>query len=162
MPSTPRRQPDNRRLLVRIIAGEFIHGLTRLSSTQGGDIIRLLVFTGIWVSNTGHLTSKTRYAALRDIPPDAQRRPVSDAALVDMLSMPADIVSRYVEELLADGLVERVSGGLVAPAAVFTDEAHLRGSTELHDIMRRMVGRLRDLGFDLADDKPGIRAVSAS
>lgn len=147
---------------MRTIAAEFIHGLTRLSSTQGGDVIRLLVFTGIWVSNTDHLTSRTRYAALRDIPPDAQRRPITDEALVELLSMPADIVARYVEELLAEGLVERVSGGLVAPAAVFTDEAQLRGSTELHDIMRRMVGRLRNLGFDMGDDQPGIRAISAS
>lgn len=162
MPSSSRRSPDKRRLATRAIAGEVIHGLARLSSTQGGDVIRLLVFTGVWVANTAHLTSGTRYAAMRDIPPDAQRRPVADAALVELLSMPADIVSRYTDELLAHGLLERVSGGLVAPSAVFTDETQLRGMNELQDIMRRIFGQLRSIGVDFGESPPEIRPVSAS
>jgi len=61
--------PDNRRLTSRILAYEFIDLLSDMARIHGGDVIALLIFTGVWTANTRHLRTMTdRYAALHDIP----------------------------------------------------------------------------------------------
>ena len=143
--------PDNRRATVRIVAHEILEGLASLARLNGGDMVRLIVFTGIWTANSQHLVGGDRYAALHDIPPDSQHRPVPQDALATQIAMPADIVSRYVEALIAEGLVERLPAGLVVPSAVFGRPDMLDGSSELYARFMSMVVALRAAGFQFGE-----------
>jgi hypothetical protein len=143
---------DNRRAVVRVAAYEILRALGALSRISSGDVVELLVFTAIWTCNTQHLLGHgPRYAQLHDIPPDSQRRPVTDAELQRAASMPQDIIDRYVTKLIADGLVERVPGGLVAPSAVFTRPEMLDGNNELYARLVSMVAALRGVGFQVGE-----------
>ena len=142
---------DNRRLTVRIVASEILRTLNALARMQGGDMFEMLVFTAVWTANTRHLTSPSRYAGLYDIPPDREHRPLPEADLAAMIGAPADILDRYVAKLIADGVVERVSGGLNVPAAVFTQPEMLAGAGELYARMTGLIAALRTAGFSLGE-----------
>ena len=148
--------PDTRRVANRILAYEVVQLMSRFAHANGGDLIALLVFTGVWTSNTAHLRNeRSRYAGLHDIPPDSQRRPISEAALSDLLCIPRDIQDRYVAALVADGVMERRGGGLVVPAAVFTRPEMLAGTNEIYARLVEMLARLRNAGFTVGpDDSP--------
>ncbi|MFZ3007089.1 MAG: hypothetical protein WA047_13010, partial [Phenylobacterium sp.] len=111
-----------------------------------------LVFSGVWSANTQHLIGgKGRYSELTDIPPDSQRRPISEAALADMLCMPQDIVARYAEKLVAEGAAERLADGLVVPSAVFTRPEMMDGNNEIYARVLSLVSALRGAGFSFGD-----------
>lgn len=144
--------PDNRRLTSRILAYEFIDLLSDMARVHGGDVIALLVFTGVWTANTGHLRSTTnRYAALHDIPPDSQRRPISEADLSAQLCMPRQVQDAYVASLIEAGLLERRPAGLVVPSAVFTRQEMLSGANETYVRLISMLARLREAGISLGE-----------
>ena len=148
---------DNRRAIVRVMSYEVLRGLAAMARLNGGDMIQFLVFTGIWTANTEHLLAdKSRYAALNDIPPDSQRRPIPQDALAAQLAMPADIVARYVEPLVAAGYAERRPGGLVIPSAVFAQADMLGGSNDLHTRVMSMIVALRRAGFRFGDDASAV------
>jgi len=143
---------DNRRATVRIIAYEMLRAISAMARLNGGDTISLLVFTGIWSANTQHLISeRNRYAALRDIPPDSQRRPVPLEELANFLCIPKDIVATYVAALVDGGVVERTPSGLVIPSAFFTRAEMLDGTNELYARVMSMVVALRGAGFSFGE-----------
>ncbi len=151
----PAKRPDlqdNRRAIVRIMSHEIVEGLASLARLNGGDIVQLLVFTGIWTANTQHLIVGGRYSALHDIPPDSQRLPVPQHVLAAQLCMPADIVARYVDRLIEGGVVERLPGGLVVPTAVFRRTDMMDGSNEFYSRVVQMVVALRGAGFQFGED----------
>ncbi|MDO8323543.1 MAG: hypothetical protein Q7T23_11440 [Phenylobacterium sp.] len=146
-------RPDNRRATARIMTHEVLKGLAAMARTSGGDMIQFLVFSGIWSANTQHLIGgKGRYAELTDIPPDSQRRPISEAVLADMLCMPRDIVARYVEKLVAEGAAERLGDGLVIPSAVFTRPEMMDRNNEIYARVLSLVSALRGAGFSFGDE----------
>lgn len=148
--------PDNRRLTSRILAYELIDLLSDMARLHGGDVIALLIFTGVWTANTRHLRTMTdRYAALHDIPPDSQRRPISEEDLSTHLCVPRAVQDPYVERLIGDGLVERRPGGLVVPSAIFTRPEMLSGANETYGRLISMLARMRQAGVSLgeADDQ---------
>jgi hypothetical protein len=152
---------DKRRLTGRILAYEFIDLLSDMARLYGEDVIALLIFTGVWTANTRHLRSTTdRYAALHDIPPDSQRRPISETDLSAQLCMPRQIQDAYVESLLAGGLLERRPGGLVVPSAIFTRPEMLSGANETYGRLISMLSRLRQAGISLGEDDEGDASVT--
>ena len=151
----PAKRPepqDNRRAIVRIMSREILEGLAALARLNGGDMIQLLVFTGIWSSNTRHLVASGRYAALHDIPPDSQRLPVPQPVLAAQLGIPGDIVARYVDQLVEAGMAERLPGGLVVPTAVFRRPDMMDGSNEFYSRVVQMVVALRGAAFQFGED----------
>ena len=152
MPPVASPTLDNRRALVRVVAHEALRGLNSLARLHGGDIVAFLVFTGIWALNTQHLIGEgERYAALRDIPPDSQRRPASPADLLRLVSIPEPLLLQYVDQMVEQGIIERVPGGLVAPSAVFTQPEMLDGANEVYVRLIAMVTGLRDVGFSFGE-----------
>lgn len=143
---------DNRRAIVRIMSHEIVEGLASLARLNGGDMIQLLVFTGIWTANTRHLIVSGRYSALHDIPPDSQRLPVPQPVLAAQICMPGEIVARYVDQLVEAGIVERLPGGLVVPTAVFRRSDMMDGSNEFYSRVVQMVVALRGAGFQFGED----------
>lgn len=143
---------DNRRAALRVTTIEVLKALRSLARLHDGDMFALLVFTSIWSANGEHLIGDSRYAGLRDIGPDSTSIPVSEEQLQRSLGVPRDILDRYVEMFLQAGLVERISGGLSAPRAVFTSPEMMDGANEAYDRIVGLVSALRGAGFALGED----------
>ena len=142
---------DNRRAIVRIVAHEMVRISTAMAPVHGDDVIEYLIFTAIWVLNSQHMIGDDRYAPLRSIPPDAQRRPISMEELRRAAPMPDHILTSYVEQMVAKGIVERKPGGLVVPSAVFTQPGMVNGANDLYGRMVGMVAAMRNAGFSFGD-----------
>ena len=142
---------DNRRAIVRIVAHEMVRISTAMAPVHGDDVIEYLVFTAIWVLNSQHLIGDDRYAPLKSIPPDTQRRPVSIDELRRTVPMPDHILTSYVEKMIANGVVERTPGGLVVPSAVFTQPGMVSGANDLYARVVGMVAAMRNAGFSFGD-----------
>ncbi len=150
----PETLHDNRRAVVRVAAAEVLKGLAASARLFDGDMISLLVFTGVWVANVQHLTGgdPSRYAAFKDIPPDSQRRPVTDAELERQICIPQPILGEYVERLVASGALERLTSGLVAPSAIFTQPSQMDSTNEAYARLVSWVAAMRAVGFSFGDD----------
>jgi hypothetical protein len=145
---------DNRRLTGRLVAFEIVDLLSDMAHRYGGDLVSLLVFTGVWTANTAHLRNSTdRYAALHDIPPDSQRRPISDADLAERLCLPRHIQDPYVAALVEVGMIERRDMGLVVPSAVFTRAEMLAGTNDTYGRLIEIFARLRQAGVALGESE---------
>lgn len=142
---------DNRRLTLRIVTAETISTIAAMAQAHGGDVIRFMVFAAIWTANSQHLTSPERYAELYDIPPDAQRRPVPESVVRETLGIPSAIFDAYLADLIAEGAVERASGGLIVPSAVFTRPDQLANANEFYARFVALITRLRSAGFSFGD-----------
>lgn len=149
----PKQAADTRRATVRALTSEVLRGIRALAEMHGGDTIALIVFTGVWVGNTQHLTTDpSRYAELYDIPPDSQRRPLSMEALQRSTGVPIEILEIYVPRLIDRGLLEALpGGGLVAPSAVFTSPQMIGGANEVYTRAMSIVNVLRTAGFSFSD-----------
>jgi len=143
---------DNRRAALRVTTIEVLKALRSLARTHDGDMFALLVFTTIWSANGEHLIGDSRYAGLRDIGPDSTSKPISEEQLQRSLGVPRDMLDRYVEMFLDAGLVERISGGLSAPRAVFTSPEMMDAANEAYDRIVGLVSALRGAGFALGED----------
>ncbi|WP_374575882.1 hypothetical protein [Phenylobacterium sp.] len=154
---SPQSAADIRRLTVRIVSDEVVRIISAMAEPFGGDILRFFIFTAIWTANSGHLTSPERFAQLRDIPPDSQRRPVSEEALRKTVGVPAAIFDAYLDGLIASGEVERTPAGLTVPSGVFVRPEMIASANEFHTRFVNTVMRLRAAGFSFgdADDHDG-------
>lgn len=139
---------DNRRAVLRTGTFEILQALRAFAKLHGGDVFALLIFTTIWSANGENLLTDDRFAGLNHIGPDKGSLPITDAQLRRAIGAPAEIVDRYVDAFLELGIVERVQGGLVAPAAVFTSPEMMDAAIEFNDRMRQLGRALKGVGFD--------------
>lgn len=149
---------DNRRAVVRIVAYEMTRISSSMARVHDDDVIEYLVFTALWVLNTQHLIGHPRYGELKNIPPDAQRKPATMDDLRRTVPMPDEILQTYVERLLKRGYAEERSGGLVVPTAVFTQPDMLNGANELYSHVVTMVQSMRAAGFSFGDQAAAERS----
>ncbi len=147
--------PDNRRLVVRVFAREFLKGLKDLAKSRGTDTIALILFTGVWSANTAHLTPprNRRYAEAADIPPDSMRIPVTLNELVDQTGVPRAIAATYVSEMLGQGILEMHATGLVVPSAIIARMETVESLTDTYDHLVGLVSALQSAGLRF-DDGP--------
>lgn len=145
---------DNRRAVVRVASTEVLKTLAAAARLFDGDMISLLVFTGVWVANVQHLTGAdpNRYAAFKDIPPDSQRRAVTDEDLERLICIPQPILGQYIERLVTNGVLERMPSGLVAPSAIFTQPAQMASTNEMYARLLSLVAAIRAVGFSFGED----------
>lgn len=153
VPASDQAVADTRRATARIVSAEILKGLAAMARLGGGDMIRFIIFTGIWTANVEHLNADPgRYAQLTDIPPDSLRRPVSRDDLQWRVAIPGDILDHYLDRLIADGTVERLAGGgLIVPSALFTRPEQLAGAGELNVRLAGLIAALRRGGFALGE-----------
>lgn len=152
MPNSAEPVQDNRRAIIRAATSEVVKGLAATSRLLGGDMISLLVFTGIWIGNVQHIPyDSSRFVGITDIPPDSQRRPVTDEDLERLVCIPQPILGQYIERLIAEGTAERLPGGLVVPSAVFTGPDQLAAANEIYTRLLSMVSAMRAAGFQFGE-----------
>jgi hypothetical protein len=143
---------DNRRAVLRAGTFEILKSLRAFSRLHEGDMFALLVFTTIWSANGEHLIGDERYTSLHTIGPDSTSAPITDEALQRAIGAPAAVVAGYVDKFIGLGVVERVSGGLIIPGAVFTLPDMMDAANEFYDRMLSLVASLRTVGFSFGRD----------
>jgi len=107
--------------VARISSDYFLRSLALIAEVQDGDMIKAIVFLAVVAANTGHLEQTgqgSRFAGVDSAPPDDVRRPVSALAISQALGMPFETTRRYINRLIADGVLARVKKGVIAPVAV--------------------------------------------
>lgn len=143
---------DNRRAVLRVATFEIIKTLKAFARLHGGDMFALMIFTAIWSANGEHLIGDPRYIGLHQIGPDSTSVPITDEELHRTIGAPPEIIDRYIQAFLDMGVVERVSGGLIAPGAVFTSPEMMEAANEFYDRMLSLVAGLRSVGFSFGED----------
>jgi hypothetical protein len=142
---------DNRRAVLRVATFEIIKTLRAFARLHGGDMFALMIFTTIWSANGEHLIGDPRYAGLHQIGPDSTSTPITETELHRAIGAPPEIIDRYLAAFLDMGIVERVSGGLVAPGAVFTSPEMIEAANEFYDRMLSLAAGLRSVGFSFGE-----------
>src|SRR3954469_25281062 len=105
-----------KRVVARVLTRDVMATFGQIADRYGMDLIDTLVFSGVWVANTAHLSDAQIYAGTFDVPPDEVRRPVGLAALAKGLRMEAALVAERVAGLIGRGMVAKAEGGLVVPS----------------------------------------------
>jgi hypothetical protein len=138
--------------VARISSDYFLRSLALIAEVQDGDMIKAIVFLAVVAANTGHLEQTgqgSRFAGVDSAPPDDVRRPVSALAISQALGMPFETTRRYINRLIADGVLARVKKGVIAPVAVVgSDEVSRVVATNATNV-RRFLRDLRRAGITL-------------
>jgi len=146
--------PANVRAVVRVGSEFLMRGIDSMIKSQGDDLIAALIFTAIWTTNVRHITqspANIEFGGPNDIPPDAQRRPVSVQAVANQLGIPYETVRRYVQKMIKAGDCIRVGKhGLIVPAAVFARPQHQKALQESLPSLLRFLADLKRAEFDFA------------
>lgn len=139
---------DREQMVIAVAAmGLLIAGMRVLRGLFDGDLMKGLVFTGIWAANVKHITN-TAPAAHRSILPDRYRLPVSVLAISDSLRLPYETVRRHADTLVKEGRCTRVDRqGLMVPERAFRPMAE--GAVTVNQFIMAFVAELRAAGVEL-------------
>lgn len=100
---------------------------------HGGDLMKSIVFSSLWLVNTADASDDPDFAALANVVPDARRRAVTPKELSELLRMPYETIRRQVLELERDGLCKRVGRtGYIIPETVNAGPKMIAGSAQIH------------------------------
>jgi DNA-binding Lrp family transcriptional regulator len=92
--------------------------------------------------------------------PDEMRRPISVARLADSGNLPFESVRRVVQQLIVDGLCERVPGGVIVPRSTIERPENLRAVLANAAYVRKFMRDLQTTG--LIGHVPSSLTVAAS
>lgn len=149
--------PDVRRQVARSSVDFFLSGLSLERQPKDLDVTSVLVARAISAANIRHLTEDpvrgAMFAALSEIPEDAQRRPISVYAISKSLAVPYETTRRIANKLVAKGMVERHEDGLIVPTRVLSLPVAMDGFIEFAALTETFLARLASLGV-----KPGVPA----
>lgn len=146
-PDTAPVGADVRRQVLRLSIGKFLEAIEALMDRVQLDLVHTLLYLTIVQANVRHLSEQVSpdrpFSALEDIPPDAERRPVSVYALAREMGLPYETARRHVSEMIAAGLAVRSpSGGVSAPTAIHMSPEWIAGT---EDSWRRIEALVKDL-----------------
>jgi hypothetical protein len=131
---------------------EFSLAVSEAGIRAFGNLPRAIYFTAIVAANVQHVTRSAvrswRYAALDQILPDSERRPVSILGLAQSLKKPFETTRENVNALIRDGLVIKVDGGVIVPSAVIQSQAIMALEDRRWEIFCEMIAKLKALDFD--------------
>lgn len=117
-----------------------------------GNLRRAIILAGIIAANAEHVTRSAqlswRYGQMNQPMPDSERRPVNMNSLASSLGIPWETTRRHVHALIAEGLCDRVDGGVIVPTRVMTDPRAMAIIGGFLDSFRQMVAALKAIEFD--------------
>jgi len=134
LPGTPREKASAEdgavaRIIARVSTEYVLRGFQLLVDTYG-DIRAGLLVQAINIANVGYTDAQaeeTRTAAgASGVFPDEMRRPVTIARLADSAGLPFESVRRAVQQLIGEGLCQRVPGGVIVPRTTIERPENLR------------------------------------
>jgi hypothetical protein len=137
------------RVILRAMTVFMIDAVRAAAAVHGGDLNRAVAFTAIWngsLSDTAPFGGRRIFAAPSG--KDYPRRPISINAIAKSFSIPYETTRRAVSQLIAEGLCERVAGGVVVPPSVLQGEM-LRPATDgICAALHGALNRLSAISFD--------------
>ncbi len=136
------------RAAVRCATDYILRWVEIANETHGVDIVYSLVYTTLWAGNVSHLRGRV-YAEIDDIPPDAERRPITVRQVADSLGLPYETVRRRVVEMLKRGVAKKVGreGFIVSGEALARPEM-VAGLKRSHASLMRFLRELKALGIE--------------
>eukprot|EP01030_Chromulinospumella_sphaerica_P026636 gene26636-26849_t len=153
-------QPPAVRMLIRSYADMTLRYGYAERAPHDGDPLSTFIFKTLQSANARHLpyaAPGSRLLALLGPPAAAAMaerlallRPVSVNAVAQSLELPYETVRARVQTMVARGQVERVSGGLIAVAALQPEGPFADAVMESHTVILDCFRALKALGFDFA------------
>lgn len=138
----PTSTPDHRRQAYRLGSQFLLANARQLAERIDRNLVSALVLLTVIRANTAAIRQSTEagaYAAVRDIPPDHVRTPISVYAVARSLGLPYETVRRHVRRLKTSGRCVEVKGGVVVPAAALADPAVLATVAATRDMAQAFV-----------------------
>lgn len=148
MSAAPPANTTAARAAARHSADYVLRSLNLLGQLSGGHLLTGLVSLALTQANVAHLMTKGGYTEIDDIPPDAERRPVSVLSLAASLGLPYETTRRHVEILIRGGHCVRVKGGVITPASALDTALHREFLAANLANLRRLYRGLHALGLD--------------
>lgn len=134
------------RAVARATSAFVLRWVEAARGIASGDLIDIFIITTIMMGNIGRLRTN-EYHTLEDIPPDAERRPLTSMQIAQSMDLPYETVRRRVVKLEADGWCERVDGGgYIIPQRVFEQDNMLQALMATHLATQRLLRELKALG----------------
>lgn len=142
---------DVRRQVQRLSTAMFLDSLERLTERVGLDLVHTLLYVTIVQANVRHLSgapaTSPPFAALGEVPPDSERKPVSVYAVAREMRLPYETARRQVNKMIELGLVERAAdGGVFTPTAVHARADWVAGTDESWRAIRALLDDLAQIG----------------
>ena len=138
------------RLVIRLSTEYVLRRLQLLIDTYG-DIRAGVLVQAINIANVGYTNARSeeirRAAGADGIFPDSMRKPVSVARLAESARMPFESARRVVQQLIADGLCERVPGGVIVLRRTIERPANLRAARANVGYVRKFMRDLNAAGL---------------
>jgi len=130
----------------RLAGAYFSDSGCLLTGTLNEDLGPCIIYTAIVASNVGGPDNIAISSARWD---DLIQFPVSVYRLAQDLGLPYETVRRYAAKLIARGLIERSSEGLIARHEVLTDPAIVGMLSEFSGMTVKMHSSLQAMGANL-------------
>ena len=137
---------DRSRHYMRASEEYFLRCIALLNSVFPNDLLRGVIWIAIIHANIYHLLDNPdlgeAFASEEAPPPDAERRPVSRAAIAQSLGLPLETCRRHINQMVQDGLCVEVDGGVIVPAAQLSSPVALRANQQNVVNLRRLLQRI--------------------
>jgi hypothetical protein len=137
------------RAVARASTDYVLRALRLLTDLHNGEVITAIVCQAIIAANTAHLADQREAARGGAVPPDSVRKPVSILAIAGSLGLPFETTRRHVGKLIDAGVCQRVTGGVIVPAAALDNAANYAvAETNLANV-QRFIRALRRAGLPM-------------
>jgi DNA-binding Lrp family transcriptional regulator len=150
--------------IVTRISTEYVLRVFQLLVDMYGDIRAGLLVHAINIANVAHMNDRAdetlQAVGATGVFPDEMRRPISVSRLADSGNLPFESVRRVVQQLIADGLCERVPGGVIVPRSTIERPENLRAVLANAGYVRKFMRDLQATG--LIGHLPSSLTVAAS
>lgn len=140
------------RVGVRLVTGLVLRWVKTVNAIHDNDVVHALVFFTLWSNNIAHLPSDP-LDKVNEIPDDSLRRPVTAREVATVLSLPYETVRRRIQELVADGKVDRVTGGFIVPRRALLRPEMIDGLWQSHENLLQLLHEVDQAGIR-GQDRP--------
>lgn len=144
---------DKARLAGRLTIYFVLQLIDRQRELYQGNLMLMVIHHAIMAANVrhldAHLENDKSFQAVDDIVPDSHRIPTSVKAISTTLALPYETTRRYINTLESMGLCRKVGGGVIAPQAIFDNEASKQSNLNNLGDLRQFIATLKAAGIEL-------------
>lgn len=149
---------DVRRHVARLSGDQLLKTAHLMADAVDADMVTACIFLAISRANTREISrlsqSTAAYSALRDIPPDDLREPVSVYAIAREISIPYETARRHVAKLVKAELCVKTDDGLVIPNEIYKRPSMIKAATANWRLTRQFLIDLAAVGVEAPRPAP--------